>query len=54
MTVDEGFAPDDTTVREISGSISKPVYLIELKISLPLLVNPLNLTLLINKLLVVL
>ena len=53
MTVNKGLAPDDTTVREISGSISKPVYLIELKISLPLLVNPLYLTLLINKLPVV-
>ena len=39
MTVDEGLASDDTTVREIPGAIS--IYLIEFKISLPLPINPL-------------
>ncbi len=53
MAVNKGLASDDTTVCEISGSISTPVYLIELKILLPLPFNPLYLSLLIDKLPVV-
>ncbi len=50
MTVNKGLASDDTTIREISGAISKPVYLIELKILLSLPVNPFYPSLLIDKL----
>ena len=53
VAVNKGLASNDTTVREIPGPVSKPVYLIQLKISLPLLVNPFYLSLLIDKLSVV-
>ena len=47
MTVNKCFDPDDTTIREITGAIPKPVYRIGLKMSLLLPVNPFYLALLI-------
>ena len=49
-TANKCFAADDAAVGEISGSISKSVHIIQLKILLPFLVNTYNLSSLINKL----
>ena len=53
-TVNKGFASYDAAVCEISGSISKSINTFQFKILLPFLVNPCNLSSLINKLPVIL
>jgi len=48
--VNKGSASNDAAVCEISGSVSKSIYIIQLKILLPFLVYPSNLSSLIDKL----